>query len=475
MPNEYRELSLAEFLEEARSGNLDLDDYLERFLEETEKINEKFKVFITLRGKDEIKSDAEKIKKKSKKGSLFFLPFTVKDNICTKDLRTTCGSKMLEDYVPFFDATVVNNFKGEDALLIGKTAMDEFGFGTFSTNCAFGPPLNPNDPKRVTGGSSGGAAAFTKAMEMPHISIGQSTGGSISCPSCFCGVFGLTPTYGVVSRYGLIDYGNSLDKIGLITKHAEDLEIGFRVLIKGDGKDSTHVGYEKERMKDYDFEKMRFAVVKEYFDAVSNEDVKKEVFKAVDKIASFVDVEEVSIPSSKYGLAAYYIVATAEASTNLAKFCGMRYGYEENPEGLHFDDYFSMIRSKAFGDEVKRRILLGSFARMAGYRDAYYLRALKVRRLIINEFKEAFKKYDVLLAPTMPTIAPRFEEVDKMKPSDIYAMDVLTVCPNFAGIPHLNAPCGKVENMPVGLHLLGDHFDDWKLIKAAEFLEREVL
>ncbi len=468
-------MSLTEFLQNAREGNVDLKDYLERFLEETDKINKKFKVFITLRSKEKIEEDAEAIKNKSKNGSLFFLPFTVKDNICTKDLRTTCGSKMLENYVPFFDATVVSNFKNEGGLLIGKTAMDEFGFGTFSTNCAFGPPLNPNDPKRVTGGSSGGAAAFTKAMDMPHISIGQSTGGSISCPSCFCGVFGLTPTYGVVSRYGLIDYGNSLDKIGLITKHANDLEIGFKVLVKRDGKDSTHVGYKEEMIKNYDFEKMKFAVIKEYFDAVSNELVKKEVSKAVDKISDFANVEEVSIPSSKYGLAAYYIVATAEASTNLAKFCGMRYGYEENPEGLHFDDYFSIIRSKAFGEEVKRRILLGSFARMAGYRDAYYLRALKVRRLIINEFKNAFKEYDALLAPTMPTIAPKFDEVDRMEPKDVYAMDVLTVCPNFAGIPHLNVPCGKVNNLPVGLHLLGDHFDDWKLIKIAEYLEDNII
>ncbi len=465
--------NLKEFVDDVKSGNVDIGDFFHKVVEEACRINKKYHAFITLREDTEVLEDALSLDKFEKK-KLPAVPLSVKDNICTKGVRTTAGSKILHNYVPFFDATVVLNLKAEGCILIGKTAMDEFGFGTFSTNCAFDVPKNPHDINRVTGGSSGGAACVTALTQYPQVALAQSTGGSISCPAAFCGVVGLTPTYGVVSRYGLIDYANSMDKIGLIAKRVEDLETPFEIISKHDPRDSTSVGLKREKHRIRP-NKLRVGIVKEYFDAVQNEKVKSIVFDAVSKLErEGVQVKEVSLPSTKYALAAYYIVATAEASTNLAKFCGMRYGYEENPEGKHFDEYFSNVRSNAFGDEAKRRILLGTFARMAGYRDAYYLRALRIRRMIINEFKKALDGVDVLLAPTMPTIAPKFDEAMQLSPAEVYAMDVLTVAPNFAGVPHLSLPCGRMNGMPLGIHLIGGHFDDWKLIEIGKVFE-EVL
>ena len=462
---------LQDFVEDVRNGNVDMEDFIHKVVGEYEHLNKKYNPFITIRDAEEVIEDASSIDN-MKKSKLPLVPLAVKDNICTKGVRTTAGSRILHDYVPFFDATAVSLLKAEGSLLMAKTAMDEFGFGTFSTNCAFGVPKNPHDVTRVAGGSSGGAACITALTKYPIVSLAQSTGGSISCPASFCGVVGFTPTYGVVSRYGLIDYANSMDKIGLMAKHVEDLEIPFELISKKDPKDSTCVGLKKTHEK-FEINEIKVGLVMEYFDAVKDERVKKAVMNAVSKLESEgVKVERVSLPSTKYALAAYYIVATAEASTNLAKFCGMRYGYEENPENKHFDEYFSEIRSKAFGAEAKRRILLGTFARMAGYRDAYYLKALKIRRMIIDEFKKAFKNADVLLAPTMPTIAPKFKEADQLSPAEMYAMDVLTVAPNFSGMPHLSLPCGNVNNMPVGLHIIGDHFQDWKLIDIASEFEK---
>ncbi len=413
-------------------------------MKDLQKINKEYNCFNTICNIQEKKT-----------GKLKDLKISVKDCICIKDIESRAGSKILEGYKPVFDATVIEKVKKEGAIIIGKTSQDEFGFGSFSTN-TYNIPKNPYDKTRVCGGSSGGAASATALLDN-HVAIAESTGGSIACPAAFCGVYGYTPTYGLISRYGLIDYGNSLDKIGLMAKNIKDIK---RVLetIKGyDEKDSTSI---KDNLKK-DTKVKKIAVIKESLNV--NPEIRDIVLKYVKE--KYGEYDEISLPiTNKYGLACYYIIAMAESSTNLAKFCGMRYGASLELKG-NFDEYFSKVRTKYFEKESKRRIMLGTFARMAGYRDAYYLKAAKVRTLIINEYKKAFKKYDLLISPSMPVIAPKFSEIDKLNPLDVYMFDNLTIGPNLAGLPHLSVPIGKIKNMPIGLMIIGDHLNDYKVIE----------
>ncbi len=426
------------------------------WLKEAEELDKKYNIFITL---------AERAEGK--------FPLAVKDNICTAGLRTTAGSKILHNYVPPFDATVVERLKAVGAAIVGKTAMDEFGFGTFSVNCAYKVPKNPHDPERSCGGSSGGSAAYIAASKFAKFALGQSTGGSISCPAAFCGVVGLTPTYGLVSRYGLIDYGNSLDKIGVLAKTVEDAAFGLGIIAGHDSKDSTSLPEKPKGYVKYCTPKnLKIGVPKEYFQGLEP-GVEKAVWTVIKKLeASGIPYKEVSLPSTKSALFAYYIIAMCEASTNLAKYCGLRYGLSENPENRSFNEYFSSVRTAGFGQEAKRRILLGTFARMAGYREAYYLKALKVRAHVIEEFRKAFRGVDILAAPTMPMVAPRFSEIEKLSPLQHYMSDVLTVPANLAGLPHISIPCGKSKGMPVGLHFIGNHLAEDKIISAGWLAER---
>ncbi|MBR9678041.1 MAG: Asp-tRNA(Asn)/Glu-tRNA(Gln) amidotransferase subunit GatA [Nanoarchaeota archaeon] len=419
--------------------------------------NKRLNIFISIPKKFDVKT----------KGKLGGLPVSVKDCVCTKGLQSTAGSKILEGYVPPFDATVVKRIKKEGGVIIGKTAQDEFGFGTFSTNCAYGTPKNPIDPSRSAGGSSGGSAVAVASLSFPHISIAESTGGSISCPASFCGVYGITPTYGLVSRYGLIDYSNSLDKIGVMGKNAWDCALGLSVIAGKDGLDQTCVGETKNYTT---FKRVKDKVVgvpKEYFSSAVSESVQKNVWDAIKFFESEgATIKKVSLPNTHLALPAYYIIAMTESSTNLAKLCGMRYGLSLPIEGS-FNEYFSKVRTKGFGEEAKRRILLGTYMRMKGYRNKYYLKAMKIRTLVINDFKKAFKTCDVLAAPTMPFIAPKFSEIRKLTPTQVYAADVLTVAPNLAGIPMMNVPCGTHKGMPIGLHLMADHFQEEKILGFA--------
>lgn len=407
-------------------------------------------------------------------GRLSGVPVSVKDQICTQDFPTTAGSKMLETYRPTFDATTVKRLRNDGAHIVGKTNMDEFGFGTFCANSAYEVPKNPHDTDRVVGGSSGGAGALTAAMEYPHIAIAESTGGSISAPAAFCGVVGVTPTYGRVSRHGLIDYGNSLDKIGTMAKTVYGAALGLDVIAGKDENDTTTVdrptGF-AENLEN-DVSGLSIGVPKQYMEYDGVDDaVREQVWAAITELEDQgAEYEEVDMPklAKDYTVPAYYIVAVSEASTNLARYCGMRYGAEGDPVRKGFNEYFSEIRTDHFGKEVKRRIMLGTYARMAGYRDKYYLKALKVRRIVIEEFKQAFEQYDVLAAPTMPIIAPTFEEAEELSPLEVYAMDTLTVGPNIAGMPHVSIPCGTVEDMPVGMHLIGDHFEEQQVLDAAQ-------
>ncbi len=457
-------ISVREFLE---NRNMDLEDFYSVFFSGLKRINRKLNLFVVM----------EKPGRASASGMLSGLPVSVKDCICVKGMQSAAGSRILEGYRPPFDATAVRRVKDSGGVIIGKTNQDEFGFGTFSVNSGFGIPKNPIDPSRTCGGSSGGAAGTAAALEYPHIALAESTGGSISCPASFCGVVGLTPTYGLVSRYGLIDYANSLDKIGAIGKRVYDVALMLSVIAGHDSRDFTSLDIKPEKYLnslDAGVKGMRIGVPKEYFGEGVEKAVAECVWKGIKELEnSGVVYEEISLPCTEHAIPVYYIIAAAEASTNLAKFCGMRYGASEPVSGS-FNEYFSKVRSKYFGEEAKRRILLGTYARMAGYRDQYYLKAMKARTLIINEFKKAFKKFDALVAPTMPVIAPKFSEIKRMEPLQQYMMDILTVAPNLAGIPMLSVPCGKVKGMPVGMHIMGNYLEEKKILrigKAAEGLE----
>lgn len=396
--------------------------------------------------------------------------FSAKDNLTSYDMETCSGSRILIGYHPSFDATAIAKMRDAGGKLIGKTNMDEFGFGTFSTNSGLEVPRNPYDLERACGGSSGGSACAAAVFE-DHVSLGVSTGGSICCPASFCGVYGLAPTYGRVSRFGLIDYGNSLDKIGPLSAKAGDLRKFTNMIAGKDPKDPTSCvqpemsnGYRKAQS---------VAVPKEGVEGLSK-DVEKAFNEALETLKSMgVDVEYVDMPSLKYAMPAYYILATSEASTNLARYVGMRYGQQDGDLSLKFDDYFSSIRSEHFGDEAKRRILLGTFTRMEGYRDRYYAKARQVREVVIADYKRVLENHDAVLAPTMPFTAPRFDDISRMSALDSYKADYLTVPANIAGTPHMSVPCGyDSDGMPIGMQFVADHWDEEILFSIAEDWEK---
>lgn len=448
-------------LERISAEDIDFADFAAEVLDKSKVLQQKYSPFITLNEKP---APGKLLK------SGLRLPFSVKDNICTRGIRTTAGSRILENYIPPFDATCVHNIKNEGGFVIGKTAMDEFGFGTFSTNCAYGVPKNPIDPARVCGGSSGGAACVAAAADFPHIAIAQSTGGSITAPAAFTGTVGLTPTYGRVSRWGLIDYANSMDKIGVIGRCAYDVALGLSLIAGYDKLDSTSISAPR---KDYvpliarDIKHLKIGVPSEYFgDGVDGrvKDLVWEKIKSLERLGA--TYEEVSLPSTRYSVSAYYLIALSEASTNLAKFCGLRYGIGGEFEG-NFENYFSSIRERGFGEEAKRRIILGTYARMSGYRDAYYLKALKVRAKIIREFKKVFDRVGVIATPSMPILPPLFSEVDELAPVEAYAMDMMTAAPNLAGFPTVSIPAGRSGGLPAGVQFVADHENEGTLLQLA--------
>jgi aspartyl-tRNA(Asn)/glutamyl-tRNA(Gln) amidotransferase subunit A len=467
-------MKIKEFLEEVRKGNIDIKDYTAKAIEETKKIDKEHNYM------NVISEELAHSQSKKSSGKLKGLLITVKDNICVKDVESTAGSKILKGYLPRFNATAIQKLADEGAIVLGKTSMDEFGFGSFNTNVGVGfrTPTNPHDNSRVTGGSSGGSAGITAKTNFVHASMAESTGGSIEAPASFCGVVGFCPTYGRVSRYGLISYANSLDKIGPMTKSIEDSALLLDLMCGYDEKDSTSVNETSEFNNFSSFigkpvKGMKIGIVNETFGEGVNEEVKKNVLDAVKNLESKgCKIEKISLPFvQKYSLAVYYLLATAEASTNLACFSGLRYGAEGEMKGQHFDDYFTKIRTENFGEEAKRRIMLGTFARMSGYRAEYYLKATKIRTKIIEEYKKAFKKVDCLITPTMPITAPKFSEVQKLTPLQNYMLDILTVGPSLAGLPHASIPVSKVKNLPVGMQIISDHFQEGKVIQLGSALE----
>jgi len=465
---------LTKHVEKVKSGEINVIDYAKKVLDKCKDINKEYHYFNTICGKEALEQ-AKRVNKRVKEGKagrLAGVIISVKDNICVKNVETTAGSRILKGYKPLFDATAIKRLKSKDAIIIGKTSMDAFGFGSFNVNVGKGflIPKNPKDKKRVTGGSSGGAGGLTSIASFAHVAIAESTGGSIECPACFCGVIGFCPTYGRVSRYGLISYANSLDKIGVMSKEVRDIRLVLRVISGFDEKDSTSL--RKELDLTCSVKKWRVGVIKESLTGIDTT-IKRSVLKTIEELERVgVTCEEVSLPITfRYGVPVYYIIATSEASTNLACLCGLRYGQEGNPVGRSFSEYFSEVRSEHFNDESKRRIMLGTFARMAGYRDAYYIKATKIRTMIIKEYKKLFKKYDVLLSPTMPVVAPRLTDVKKMTPVQNYMMDVLTVGPNLAGVPHATIPISGGKGLPIGLMLTTDHLQEGKLLRFLEVIE----
>ena len=460
---------ISEFVKKIHSGEIDVVEHTNKVLQQTTKLNKEFhhlnEISTTL-----AKATAHKLKE-SPKGKLAGLPISAKDAILVQDVQTRAGSKILTNYNPLFNATVINKLQAEGAIIIGKTAQDAFGFGSFSTNVGLDlpTPLNPNDKERACGGSSGGSAGFTKAATFPHASLGESTGGSIVNPASFCGVYGLCPTYGRVSRYGLMAYANSLDKIGPMATSPEDLALILEIIAGHDKLESTSLkapipNYTKEINPDT---KLKVGIISE----TVAEGTDPKITDQINSIASKLNATKVSLPlTHKHGVPAYFLLAMAEASTNLAKYCGMRYGQSEKLEGS-FNEYFTKVRSNNFNQETKRRIIIGTFARMAGYRDAYYLKATKVRTKIIEEYKKLYKTYDILISPTMPIVAPTFKEIEKLTPLQNYMMDTMTVGPNIAGLPHLNIPSGTKDNLPVGLLATADHLEEAKLLQLAHQLK----
>ncbi|MCD6434313.1 MAG: aspartyl/glutamyl-tRNA amidotransferase subunit A [Candidatus Diapherotrites archaeon] len=458
-------VDVTKFVKKAKSNKINLKNFYKKLSKKLRKWNSEYRHLVLINEIDSVEFSLPN-------GNLYGVPLSVKDCICVKGMESRAGSAILHGYKPTFNATAVQNALNNGAVIIGKTSQDEFGFGTFNVNVGkgFEIPLNPHDKKRSCGGSSGGAAGLTALLAMnkiPHLAIAESTGGSIACPASFCGVAGFTPTYGLVSRYGLIDYANSLDKIGAIARTTIEAALLLENIAGFDEKDSTSVSVNLKLTKtDTNIENLTLGIVKDFFSEGIDREVADIVWRKIKELeAKGVELKEVSLPlNAKYGLATYYIVAMSEASTNLAKYCGIRYGAALKLEG-NFDEYFSKVRSKFFGEEAKRRIILGTFARQHGFRDAYYIRALKLRSKLIKEFKKVFKSCDVVVHPTMPIIAPRFDEIEKLTPLQNYAMDLCTVPANLAGLPHLSVNAGFSRRMPVGIMFTADHFNEEKLVK----------
>lgn len=402
------------------------------------------------------------------------VPVAIKDNICTKEIITTCSSKMLEQFKPTYTAEAVINLEKAGAIIIGKTNMDEFAMGSTTETSAYGITRNPWKIEHVPGGSSGGSCAAVAAEECSY-ALGSDTGGSIRQPSSFCGVTGIKPTYGTVSRYGLIAYGSSLDQIGPVAKDVTDCATILETIASYDKKDSTSI-----KRKDYTFTSaliedvkgMRIGIPKEYFGDGLEKEVREAVLKAAEVLKEKgAIVEEFHLNLVEYAIPAYYVIASAEASSNLSRFDGVKYGYRaEEYNGLH--NMYKKTRSDGFGAEVKRRIMLGSFVLSSGYYDAYYLKALKTKALIKKEFDKAFKTYDVILGPTAPTTAPKLGE-SLMDPIKMYLGDIYTISVNLAGLPAISIPCGiDKKGLPIGLQLIGDCFKENNIIRAAYTYEQ---
>ncbi len=445
-------------------------------LDAIEKREDRVNSFVTVDREGALKR-AEEVQKLIDDGTLTSplagVPVAVKDNMCTKDMLTTCSSKILGNFVPTYTAQAVENLEAAGAVILGKTNMDEFAMGSTTETSAFGETKNPWNIGHVPGGSSGGSCAAVAAEEC-YYALGSDTGGSIRQPSSFCGVTGIKPTYGTVSRYGLIAYGSSLDQIGPVAKDVTDCATILEVISSYDPKDSTSIKREDTDFTSAlvdDVKGMRIGIPKDYFGEGLDEEVKTAILDAAKKLEEKgAIVEEFDLSLVEYAIPAYYVIASAEASSNLARFDGVKYGYRTKEfEGLH--NMYKKTRSEGFGAEVKRRIMLGSFVLSSGYYDAYYLKALRTKALIKQAFDKAFEKYDVILGPAAPTTAPKLG-ASLSDPIKMYLGDIYTISVNLAGLPGISVPCGiDSQGLPIGMQLIGDCFKEKNIIRAAYAFE----
>jgi aspartyl-tRNA(Asn)/glutamyl-tRNA(Gln) amidotransferase subunit A len=469
-------LTLHEASKRLRSRELSSQELTEAVFQRISEAEEKVQSYLTL-CKDSALEQAKRADALLKAGAnlnpLLGIPIAVKDNFLTLGIKTTCASKILDDFIPPYDATVVKNIRAAGAVITGKTNLDEFAMGSSTENSAFFPTRNPWDATRVPGGSSGGSAAAVAADEC-IASLGTDTGGSIRQPAACCGIVGLKPTYGRVSRYGIIAFASSMDQVGPLTKNVEDCALVLQAIAGHDPRDSTSAD---KFVPTYaaaltsDIKALRLGIPKEYFTSGMQPEVANAVRQAISQLAQHgAIVEEISLPHTEYAVAVYYIVATAEASSNLARYDGMRYGYRAPARDLA--ESYMLSREAGFGTEVKRRIILGTYVLSAGYYDAYYLKAQKVRALIKRDFDEAFKTCDAIITPTAPTTA--FKIGEKIQdPLQMYLSDLCTISVNLAGLPALSLPCGfDSQGLPVGIQMIGKHFDESTILNIAYAYEQ---
>ena len=473
------DLTVHELQEKLKNKEITILDITKAY---TDRINEKEKdvqAFVTPLVEEALKQAKtiqEKIDNGEIKGDFAGIPIGIKDNICTKGIKTTCSSKMLENFVAPYNATVIEKLEEENTINLGKLNMDEFAMGSSTEYSYFKKTKNPWNLNKVPGGSSGGSAAAVAARLVPW-ALGSDTGGSIRQPASFCGVVGLKPTYGLVSRYGLVAFASSLDQIGPITKDVKDSAMLLNLIIGHDEKDTTSSNKEKvdytKALKN-DVKGLKIGIPKEFFGEGINKEVKEALEKAIEKYKELgAEIEEFSLDIANYALAIYYIIACAEASSNLGRFDGIRYTYR-TPEFKNLREIYKKSRSEGFGPEVKRRIILGTYVLSSGYYDAYYKKAQKVRTLVVNEFNKAFEKYDVILTPTSPTVAFDIDSKSN-NPLEMYLADICTVSVNVAGLPGISIPCGvDKEKMPIGMQLIGNKFCEETILNAAYTFEQAI-
>ena len=471
-------LTAVELGKKIKSGEVRVVDAVNAAFDQIEAVEKDINSYVTVYKKEEVLEKAEHIQKLIDEGQLtgplVGVPVAIKDNMCTRDKLTTCSSKILGNFYPTYSAEAVINLEKAGAVIIGKTNMDEFAMGSTTETSFYGPTKNPWNKEHVPGGSSGGSCAAVAAEECSY-ALGSDTGGSIRQPSSFCGVTGIKPTYGTVSRYGLIAYGSSLDQIGPVAKDVTDCATILETIASYDSKDSTSV-----KRDDYNFTEalvedvkgLKIGIPKDYFGEGLEPEVKEAILKAVDVLKDKgAIVEEFDLSLVEYAIPAYYVIASAEASSNLSRFDGVKYGYRtEEYNGLH--NMYKKTRSEGFGEEVKRRIMLGSFVLSSGYYDAYYLKALRTKALIKKAFDEAFAKYDVIIGPAAPTTAPKLGD-SLSDPIKMYLGDIYTISVNLAGLPGISVPCGQDSNgLPIGMQIIGDCFKEKTIIRAAYTFEQ---
>lgn len=474
---ELLDMTAVELAKAIKEGKTTAVEAMEAVIAQIERTESEYNCYVTF-DKEAALNEAKETQKKIEAGTLNGLlagvPVAIKDNMCTEGVLTTCSSKILENFIPQFSSEAVIRLKEAGAVMIGKTNMDEFAMGSTTETSAFGVTKNPRNPQHVPGGSSGGSAAAVAANEA-FCALGSDTGGSIRQPASYCGVVGMKPTYGTVSRYGLIAYGSSLDQIGSLTKDVTDCAAIMEVIAAHDPKDSTSIKREDTNFTAAlvnDVKGMKIGIPKDYFGEGLDLEVKEAVLKVAETLKEKgAIVEEFDLSLVEYAIPAYYTIAAAEASSNLERFDGVKYGYRaKDYEGLH--NMYKKTRSEGFGAEVKRRIMLGSFVLSSGYYDAYYLKALRVKAMIKKAFDEAFAKYDVILAPVAPTTAPKLG-ASLSDPIKMYLGDIYTISVNLAGLPGISVPCGSdSKGLPIGVQMIGNSFSEKTLIQAAYTYEQ---